>query len=458
MNLETNGVDTLPSRVDSFAAGLSRHWPRAKQWSLRLAEFGLVQGLVQLLTAVAGLLIVRTLAKQDYALYAIANSMQTMGSLLADLGIGIGLRSIGGRVWSDPERFGQLLSTAFHLRRRFAIFSLMVTVPFSGWMLWRNGASAPLLIGLCLCVIAGVYPLLGSAVFTSCLQLHGQYRRIQSLDFGNALLRLAVIAGLAMRHLNSLLACGVGVMSNWIQFVFSRRWARKHASIDSIQNQQDRDELVRLSVKTLPNAIFFCFQSQVTILIFTLFGSPNGIADITALGRISALFAVFSAIFTNILAPQFTCCQDSTRLSRLYTALVAGTSAMLGLFVLLTGLFPKPLLWLLGNKYALLEKELTWVVSAGCLAQIAAAMWHLNNCRGWITLTSKLYIPWIILAQAIAVPLLDFTIFFHVIIFSIVIAAAPIPLSAADAVIGLRGRSASTSSPTQCTLPPWPNK
>ncbi len=437
MNPESHSFRSVLPRLGRSATLFSRNWPRVKQWSLRLAEFGLVQGLVQLLMAVSGLLIVRTLSKQDYALFAITNSMQVTCNLLADLGIGIGLRSIGGKVWNDPERFGQLLNTALSLRRRFATISLGVTVPLAGWLLWRNGATVSLLIGLCLCIIAGVIPLLGAAVFTASLQLHAQYRRIQSMDFGTALCRLALIAGLAVSHINALLAAGVGVLGNWIRFVFSRRWAGEHASMSAGQSQEDRSELVRLSFKTLPNTVFFCFQSQLTILILTVFGSPTGIADITALGRISALFAVFSAVFTNVLAPRFTRCQDSARLPRLYMLLLAGTGALLGAVVLIAGLLPAPLLWLLGDKYALLEKELAWVVAAGCLAQIAAAMWHLNNCRGWITLSSKWYIAWVVLVQSIAAPFLDLHMFSHVVLFSLVLAAAPIPLSAADAVIGL---------------------
>src|ERR1043166_5869259 len=112
---------------------LSRQWPRVKRWSLRLAEFGLVQGVVQLLTAVAGLVILRAFAKPEYALYVIVNSMQTTGNLLADLGIGIGVRSVGGRVCNERRRFGQLLNTAWGLRRRFALVSLSVTLPVTAW-------------------------------------------------------------------------------------------------------------------------------------------------------------------------------------------------------------------------------------------------------------------------------------------------------------------------------------
>ena len=58
---------------------------------------------MQLIAGVAGILVVRTMAKEQYALYAITNQMQTACNLLADLGIGIGVRSIGGRVWQDRD-------------------------------------------------------------------------------------------------------------------------------------------------------------------------------------------------------------------------------------------------------------------------------------------------------------------------------------------------------------------
>src|ERR1043166_4716325 len=91
---------------------------RLVDWSIRIARFGVIQGLVQLLLGIAGLLIVRSLSKSEYALFAIANSMQVACTQLADLGVGIGVRSIGGRVWQDRWRFGQLLNTALGLRRQ----------------------------------------------------------------------------------------------------------------------------------------------------------------------------------------------------------------------------------------------------------------------------------------------------------------------------------------------------
>jgi len=416
----------------------SSRWPRIKQWTLRLAEFGFVQGLVQLLTAVAGLLVVRTLAKHEYAIYAIANSMQATCNLLADVGIGIGVRSIGGRVWNDPARFGQLLNTTLGLRRRFAVVSLGVSLPLAAWMLWRNGATVPAIIGLCAVIVLAVIPLLGVTAWGTCAQLHGEYRRLQKLDFGNAMMRCALIGLLVLTKMNALLATSVGVVGNWVQVMFLRRWAHEKVHAAAPPNVEDRRELLRLSLKWLPNVVFYCLQGQVTLLILTFFGNPTGVADITALGRVAALLTIFSVTFANVLAPRFARCQEPARLPRLYLLLVGGTLAVLAPLVLCAWLFPAPLLWLLGGKYAGLKQECGWIVAAGCVSQICSVMWSLNSSKAWIRLQSLALIPMVLGAQLFTAFCLDLRQFHNVVIFNLVSAAAFLPLNLADAYFGLK--------------------
>jgi len=44
------------------------------------------------------------LEQREYAFFTIANTMQGTLNLLADVGISVGLVSIGGRVWQDRPR------------------------------------------------------------------------------------------------------------------------------------------------------------------------------------------------------------------------------------------------------------------------------------------------------------------------------------------------------------------
>jgi hypothetical protein len=407
-------------------------------WSLQIAGFGAVQVVVQLLLAVAGLIIVRSLPKSEYALFAIANSMQVACTQLADLGVGIGMRSIGGRVYNDRARLGQLVTTALGLRRQFLLIAIAMCLPLMVWLLYRNGASVTQVVELSFIVVAAVIPLLGVSVWTVTLLLHGDYQKIQRLDLGNALLRLLLVLGLALSRINAALTVLVGAIVNSTQALFLGRWAKRRAEVTAPPNLEDRKELVRLSIKSLPNTIFFCFQGQVTLLIFTWIGNSTGIADITALGRLALLFTVFSVMFGNLLGPRFARCQDPSRLRRLYLFLVGGTAAVLLPLWAVAAFFPAPFLWLLGAKYSGLQRECGWVVASGCLSQLAGVMWNMSSSRAWISVQAFAFIPVILVAQLITALSLDLRNFHNVVLFNFVTAAAPIPLYAIDAYIGLR--------------------
>lgn len=422
------GVRPMFSRED---------WSRTRTWTLRVLEFGTVQGGAQLLNAITGLLIVRALSKEDYALFAIANSMQAACYLLAELGTGMGFQSIGGRVCDDRKRLGSLLNTTLRLRGQFAIVSFGICIPSAAWLLWKNGADGWMIAALCGVMAVGAAPVVSSSIFIMVPQLHGEFRRIQGLHLGSAALRFLLIGGLAFTWLNAVLATVVGALGNWSQVVFLRRWAWQRADSSAPLDTSDRREMFRLSIKSLPNTLFFCFQGQVTLLILTFLGSPAAIADITALGRFAALLAVFSAVFANVLLPRFSRCQDSKRLPGLYFLLAAAAVLVVAPFAVLSWVFPELLLWLLGEKYAALGTECGWVVTTGCVSLVLGTMWGLNYSKAWIRLQSIFFIPCVLGTQVIAALCLDLSNFHDVVIFGFATALSTLPVYLGDALLGL---------------------
>src|SRR5438270_3676774 len=105
-----------------------------------VGNFALVQAAVQIIGFLSGILLVRWLPQQEYAYFTIANTMQGTINLLADIGISVGLISIGGRVWQDRRRFGELINTGLHLRKQLAIAAVICVVPVLYLLLARNGA------------------------------------------------------------------------------------------------------------------------------------------------------------------------------------------------------------------------------------------------------------------------------------------------------------------------------
>src|SRR3954466_10714670 len=94
-----------------------------------VGSFAMVQGVVQFIGFLSGILLVRALSQHEYAWFTIANTMQGTINLLADIGISVGLISIGGRVWQDRRRFGELVNTALSLRKKLGAAAIMVVAP-----------------------------------------------------------------------------------------------------------------------------------------------------------------------------------------------------------------------------------------------------------------------------------------------------------------------------------------
>src|SRR3954468_3723438 len=121
-----------------------------------VGNFALVQGVVQLVSFLSGILLIRHLDQREYAYFTIANTMQGTLNVLADIGISIGLVSIGGRVWQDRHRFGQLVRTALGLRRKLGLLAAAGIVPILYFMLTKNGASVNYTALLIVAVLIGL--------------------------------------------------------------------------------------------------------------------------------------------------------------------------------------------------------------------------------------------------------------------------------------------------------------
>src|SRR3979411_3067246 len=106
-----------------------------------VGNFAVVQGVVQLIGFCSGILLVRWLDQREYAYFTIANTMQGTISLLADIGVSVGLVSIGGRVWQDRHRFGELINTGLSLRKRLGAIAIVAVTTILASMLLKNGGT-----------------------------------------------------------------------------------------------------------------------------------------------------------------------------------------------------------------------------------------------------------------------------------------------------------------------------
>jgi hypothetical protein len=401
-----------------------------------VGNFAVVQGIVQIVGFLSGILLIRQLDQREYAYFTIANTMQGTLNTLADIGISVGLVSIGGRVWQDRSRFGQLITTASKLRRKLGGISAIVITPILFVMLLKNGAPISYTLLLSALVLAGLSVQLALGVLGVVPRLLSDIRRIQTIDFAGAAVRLAVLLALMFVFLNSAVAVAVGSATLFVQYWMLRRYAVRVIDFDAPENDDDRSAMQHFIRKLAANAVFFCFQGQITIFLIGFFGRDiNSVAEVGALGRLAMVFTVLTNLLTNVFGPAFARCQDPKRLRWQYAMIVGGVTTFSVILIASALLFPGAFLFVLGGKYAHLEHELVLMVGGAVLGALTATFWTLNASKAWIA-GSWLYIPLTLGTQVALIPVTDFSSVRSVLMFNLLSAFPNLLL---NVVLSFRG-------------------
>jgi O-antigen/teichoic acid export membrane protein len=420
--------------------GLSESSPPVIRHAMRRARvvgnFVAMQGIVQAIGFLSGILLVRWLSQREYAYFTIANAMQSTINLLADIGISVGLVSIGGRVWHDQHRFGQLIKTALSVRRLFGAAAILIVTPIMCSMLLKNGAPFGYTGLLALVVILGLLVQFSLGVLTVVPRLRSDVARILGIDLVGAIARLLLIAAIAWFAPNAGVAVTVATVVFFLQYLLLRSYAADVVDLAAPPNEHDRKEIFRLTKHLAANAVFYCFQGQITVFLISFFGRhAASVAQVGALGRLAMIFAVLTNLLTNVFVPAFARCQDARKCRWLYFGIVTCVIAFSGIVLLSAALFPHQFLFVLGNKYAHLERELLLMVAGSVLAALTGAFWALNSAKAWIA-GAWLYIPLTITAQLALVPFVDFSTVNGVLIFNLLSA---VPNLLLNLVLGFRG-------------------
>jgi O-antigen/teichoic acid export membrane protein len=411
---------------------------RILQRGRMVGNFAGIQVLVQFVGFLSGILIVRVLDQRQYAYFTIANTMQGTLNLLADIGISVGLVSIGGRVWQDRSRFSELISTAFYLRRRLALIGIAAVTPVLYLLLAKNGAGPAYCILLVGVVLAGLAIHLDVGVLGVIPRLRSDISLIQWVDFIGVVLRLALLVLLAFIFLNAGVALTVSTVVIFVQYLMLRRYSAGVIDFHAPQNSDDRSAMLGFIRSQAANAVFYCVQGQITVFLISFFAHrTSSVAEVGALGRLAMIFTILTNLLTNIFVPAFARCQDPRRMRSLYLEIVGGVSCFCILIISAAAIFPEEFLFILGNKYAHLHRELLLMVGASVLAALSGTFWSLNASKAWIT-GSWLYIPLTLLTQVALIPITDFSSVTSVLVFNLLSGVPNVLLNLALSFRGFR--------------------
>lgn len=436
MSDRQSGPDFVPPSMPVLDEASTPVLRRAFDHARRIGNYALVQALVQIVAFSSGILLVRWLPQREYAFFTIANAMQATLMLLADIGIGTGLISIGGRVWQDRHRFGQLINTGLTVRKKLGLISALIVAPLLYAMLARNGASLPYTLFLIAVVLAGFATLLSVDVLSVVPRLHSDIARIQKIDFTCAIVRLLLIGGLVYLFASAGLAVAIASATFLLQYFLLRRYAEKVVDLNAAENPDDRREIVRLIKSLAANVLFYCFQGQITVFLISFFGHHAGsVAEVGALGRLAMIFTILMNMLTNVFVPAFARCHEKGNLRWLFFGIVGAVVLFSAGVLAGAALFPEEFLFVLGSRYAHLHHELFLMLGVAVLSAVSGTIWLLNASKAWVT-GSWLYIPLTLATQIALIPFTDFSTVAGVLIFNLL---SIVPSLLLNLVLSFRG-------------------
>ncbi len=387
-------------------------------WAKVLSKFISVQVIIQGIGFLSGLLLVRTLEKEEYAYFTIANTMQGTINILADSGISVALCAIGGKVWQDAYRFGQLINAALELRRYLAVGVISIVTPLLLWLLLSNGASWYYAVVITAVMLVGVSFQLTTGVLEVIPRLHSQINRIQTLDLTVALSRLSLLCVAYLSFLNAAVAIFIASFAMGIQKLLLEHWVKDSIDTQAPVKAEDKSAITKFIRAQAPSAIFYTVQGQITVWLISIFGNVANVAEVGALGRLAAIFNILAAVMSSVVLPSFARCQSYRGLQQKFWQILVGLLVFEGVLVGAVAMFPNQILWILGKQYANLQQEVLLLTLSTAFAYFVGTLWSLNSAKGWIE-HSWLYIPATLLMQVILLQVLDISSVRGVILFGI---------------------------------------
>ncbi len=392
---------------------------RAIEFGKLVTITGSSQVLVQIVGLVSGILVIRLLPTTEYALYVLANTMLGMMTVLADGGISTGVVSRGGNVWNDREKLGVVLATGLDLRKKFAIVSLVVSIPLM-IVLLRNHHAGWL---SCILIVLAVVPTFVSTLSGSLLQVAPRLKQdiipLAKNQLLSNLMRLVLVAGtLVFVPFAYVAILASGIPQIWAN-INLRKISLPYADWKQSPDRKVSKEIMAFVKRMLPAAIYYCMSGQITIWLISIFGSTMAIAQVGALARLAMLLGIVNMVLNILVVPRFArLANTKTTLLGFYVKVQSGLVAVCAVVTILVWLFAQEILWVLGSDYSGLAYELLLAIVGSCLNLIVGFNAVLNSSRGWL-LHPVIGISLGVLSIAVGMVLIDVSTLRGVLLFNI---------------------------------------
>lgn len=307
------------------------------------------QLITQVVALAVGLLVVRLLPIEQYAIYALFGALVGAAAVASDLGTSGSFLTLVSRSSERSERVSLLNETA-QIRTGLSLGSIPI---FGGLFLWVTPQTGWQSIAT-VSFLALVILLQASAVLDrSILASEKRLTVINRADPCAALARLMLMGGALIFYGQSgaLFPIAVWALSEAMLAVWLRRNAGEiHKWPPTLPGRA----MSRIMLPLLPGHLYYVFAGLLPLLSLSSLGATVDMAEFWALGRLAAVFAIITPMLNLIVHPYVSRGHDQ-RFAQRSSGIIAVCTALVVFVVMLGWLFPGLWLLALGGTYAHLD-------------------------------------------------------------------------------------------------------
>ena len=359
-------------------------YPNVLRWAKLITITGLYQIIVQALGFVCGILVIRMLSMEEYALYTLANTILGTMSVLSDGGISSAVMAQGGKVWTNKEKLGNVLETGLVLRRQFAIVSLIIVTPLLIYLLHLNGASFLTISLIYLAVLPAFYFSLSDTLLEIIPKLHQSLIPLQKNQISVAAFRLALSAVIIYIFPLAFVAIVANGIPRYYGNIKLRLISNEFITKNSKPDPEVRKSILVMVWRTLPGAIYFSLSAPISIWLISFYGNAHAVAQIGALGRVALALTTINILISTIIIPRFARInEDKDILLKYFIKIMASLFLMSIMTCWLVCVFSDQILWILSGDYEKLRIELLLSIAGACINLMTGVSYGLYTARGW---------------------------------------------------------------------------
>ncbi len=358
---------------------------RVKPWLILASTFLLSQGVIQAINLVTGLLLLRLLSIEEYALYTLANVMLAIGSLGSNLGLTSALITLGSQVKDDQSKLGSLVATVQRYRRHLFIgvsFTLLLVAP----LLTRGRNWSWEKIALCLLVVVmSNWVQLSLALRTGVFDIHHDASSQWRVGLTSAVVRLLLTAALCVVYPSAVLILTINFVALVLSDLVATRRCHQYFKGGAEPDHSQGEAVKRFVYPLAPGVVYYATAGQITLLLLGFFGSTTSIAQVSALANYGRIIGMLGLLNGFIVQPYFARITDRGIFIRKCLFILGGYASTAILLFASSFVVPSWWLLLLGRNYSGLVLEVPLAVAIPLLTFLSDTLYILLISRAWTT-------------------------------------------------------------------------